>query len=336
MSNHKPLSQIKVNNEYGEVKEMIFGRVDDFRLPDYDPVAFQFLDKGMLNLVKEHGGKLFSEATPDWYGMVHDQVEAVVDFIRSRGVIVHRPAENTETELANFALQSRSNINLYNRDSIVAIGDTIFETAFATPERMRDKYPVRYLTMELMRQGNRIISAPQPLDTYNHDNEREVLIEGGDVEIDLDNDGYVYIGHSGNAANQLGYQWLKTTFPEYNVHQIQIDTTRFQHQHLDCVMVIFDGWGIILEEDVIGGIEGLPAPLRERKWVSMTTRESELKLANIIALNPEEIIMAVEAERLIAEIEGLDLGIKIHKFPYGKVGEIGGSLRCNTHPIYRD
>ena len=336
MSGHTPLTKIKVNNEYGEVKEMIFGRVEDFRLPEWDPVAFQWIDEAMANLIKAHGGKLFSEAAPDWYGPVHEQVETVVDFIESRGVIVHRPAENTETELANFALQSPMNVNLYCRDNIVAIGDTIFETAFATPERMRNKYAVRHLTMELVRQGNRVISAPQPLDTYDHDNAREVLIEGGDVEIDLDNGGHVYIGYSGNAANDLGYQWLKTAFPEYQVCQIRIDTTRFQHQHLDCVMVIFNDWGIVLEEDIVGGIGGLPAPLRERKWARMTSRESELKLANIIALNPEEVIMPAEAERLIEEVEGLGLGIKVHKFPYGRVGEIGGSLRCNTHPIYRD
>ena len=102
-----PLTEIKVNNEYGTLREIIFGRVDDFRLPEYDPVAFQWLDKGMLELLKRGGGKLFSEAAPDWYGPVHDQVEAAVDLIESRGVIVHRPAENTKTELANFALQSQ-------------------------------------------------------------------------------------------------------------------------------------------------------------------------------------------------------------------------------------
>lgn len=334
MSNHKPLSKIKVNNEYGQLKEMLYGRVDDFRLPEWDPIAFQWVDEKIANLVKQHGGKLFSEADPDWYGTVYEQVERVVQFIESQGVIVHRPADNTEIELQNFRLSSPMNINLYQRDHIVAIGDTIFETAFATPERLRQKYAVRHLTMELMRQGNRIISAPQPLDTYDHDMEREVLVEGGDVLIDLENDGHVYVGHSGNAANDLGYLWLKNAFPEYNVHQIQIDTTRFQHQHLDCVMVIFKDWGIILEEDIVGGVAGLPAPLQNRKWVRMTGRESELKLANIIALNPEEVIMAQEAERLIKEVEAL--GVKVHKFPYYEVGEIGGSLRCNTHPIYRE
>ena len=66
----------------------------------------------------------------------------------------------------------------------------------------------------------------------------------------------------------------------------------------------------------------------------MTQRESELKLANIIAINENEVILPVEAERLIKEVKAL--GITVHAFPYLEVGEIGGSLRCNTHPIYRD
>lgn len=334
MSNHKPLSKIKVNNEYGELKEMLFGRVEDFRLPEWHPTAFRWIDEKFANLLKEHGGKLFSEANPDWYGTVYEQVERVVQFIESRGIIVHRPVENTEIELQNFRLSSSMNVNLYQRDHIVAIGDTIFETALATPERLRQKHAVRHLTMELMRQGNRIISAPQSLDTYEHDMEREVLIEGGDVMIDLENDGHIYVGNSGNATNELGYQWLKTTFPEYNVCQIKIDVTRFQHQHLDCMMVIFKDWGIILEDAVVGGIEGLPGPLKNRKWVRMTQRESELKFGNIIAINPEEVIMAQKSVRLIKEVEAL--GVKVHKFPYYEECEIGGSLRCNTQPIYRE
>ena len=44
--------------------------------------------------------------------------------------------------------------------------------------------------------------------------------------------------------------------------------------------------------------------------------------------------MASEAERLRQEIE--KLGIKVHHFPYYDVGKIGGSLSCNTCPIYRE
>ena len=333
MTNHKKLTKVKANNEYGQIREMFFGRVDDLRLPAWDPVAFRWIDKKMADVVKEHGGKMFSEAAPEWFASVKEKVERVVSFIESKGIIVHRPKEHTETEWNNYQLSGQLNVNLYSRDCMVTIGDTIVETAFATPERMRNKYAIRDYTMELLRNGNRIISAPQPLDTYTHDNNKEVLFEGGDVEIDLEN-GYIYIGHSGNAANDLGYLWLKNAFPQYNVYQVQIDTTRFQHQHLDCVMVIFKDWGIILEEDVVGGIEGLPEPLRNRKWIKMTLKESELKLANIIAINENEVIMPEEATRLIKEVE--KLGMTVHAFPYLEVGEIGGSLRCNTHPIYRD
>lgn len=57
------------------------------------------------------------------------------------------------------------------------------------------------------------------------------------------------------------------------------------------------------------------------------------KLANIIALNPEEVLMPTEVVHLRTEID--KLGIKVHHFPYYDVGKIGGSLRCNTCPIYR-
>ena len=60
---------------------------------------------------------------------------------------------HTDDELANFALQSVTNINGYNRDSLVSIGNTLVETSFKTPERLRNKYAVRYVSMGLMKRA---------------------------------------------------------------------------------------------------------------------------------------------------------------------------------------
>ena len=46
--------------------------------------------------------------------------------------------------------------------------------------------------------------------------------------------------------------------------------------------------------------------------------------------------MPAEADQLIKEVEALRPRIKVHAFPYDRVGKIGGSLRCNTCPIYRE
>ena len=83
------LRKIHCYSEDGELKEVIFGRIDDYRLPGYDPI-FDFSGERTVNLLKKAGGKLFSEGDPDWYKLANDQLETVVDFIKSRGIVVHR------------------------------------------------------------------------------------------------------------------------------------------------------------------------------------------------------------------------------------------------------
>ena len=250
MSDHKPLTKVNCFSEDGELKEVIYGHLDDFRIPKYDPI-WDFLGGRMLKLIKQSGGKLFSEADPEWAKKCKDQYDGVVDFLKGRGIVVHRPRPHTKDEWANFALQSVTNCNGYNRDSLVSIGNTLVETAFMTPERLRNKYAVRYVSMGLMKAGNRVISMPQPLDTYDHNPDESPLVEGGDVEID---DGNIYIGVSGAASNSLGVLWFKNAFPDWKVHEIKISTKNYVHQHLDCVMVTFSKWGCILSDDIVGGI----------------------------------------------------------------------------------
>jgi len=331
-SAHKPMSKVNCFSEDGELKEVIFGTMEGFRLPAYDPI-FDFTGPRTVALLKRAGGQMFSEAEPEWNKQVTDSIERVVDFLEGRGIVVHRPRANTEDELANFALSSTLNHNIYNRDSLVSIGNTLVESSFMTPERLRNKYAVRYLSMALMKAGNKVISMPQNLDTYKHNHDESPLVEGGDVEI---GDGNIYIGNSGEASNSLGVEWYKTAFPDWQVHEIKIDTKHFPHQHLDCVMVAFSTWGCILSEDIMGGHEGLPESLKKKKWIELKREEATDKLANFIAINPEEIVMPLEAERLRKEIEALRPRIKVHAFPYYQVGKIGGSLRCNTCPIYRE
>ena len=329
-SDLEPLTRVNCFSEDGELKEVIFGRFDDCRIPEYDPIL-DYAGPNAVQLMKEHGGKLFSEAQPELYSRIDDMVGTMVDFLEGRGIVVHRPREHTPDENANFALQSLLNINGYNRDSLVSIGNTLVETSFKIPERIRNKYAVRYISMELMRQGNRVISMPQPLDTYTHDESESPLVEGGDVEIE---DGNIYIGNSGQASNSLGVTWFKSAFPDWNVHEIKISPERFPHQHLDCAMVIGRKFGCVLSEDIIGGYDGLPEPLKQKDWIELTLEEATSKLANFIFLNPDEVLMATEAERLRREIE--QRGVKVHHFPYYDVGKtFGGSLRCNTCPIYR-
>ena len=239
VSDHQPLKKVNCFSEDGELKEVIYGRLDNFVIPKYDPI-WDFAGPDTVTMMKKAGGKLFKEADPEWFKKANDSLEAGVDYLENMGIVVHRPRDLTEDETANFQLCSVFDCNGYNRDSLVSIGDTLVETSFKTPERIRNKYPVRYVSMELMRNGNRVISIPQTLDTYNHNEEESPIVEGGDVEID---DGHIYIGNSGQASNSLGVLWMKHAFPDWKVHEIKINSKSFPHQHLDCVLVMFKKMG---------------------------------------------------------------------------------------------
>ena len=64
---------------------------------------FDFGGPVLDRLMKEHGGKLFSEAKPDLLKRICEMAETMVDFLEGRGIVVHRPRQHTEDEWANFA-----------------------------------------------------------------------------------------------------------------------------------------------------------------------------------------------------------------------------------------
>lgn len=328
----RPLKSVNVYSEDGKLREVIFGRIDSFRLPKYDPI-FDFAGEKMVSLLKSHGGELFKDAAPDWFAKVDKQAKTVIDFLESKGIVVHRPADLTPNMEANYSLMSTLNMDNYSRDGLVSVGNSMFEGAFMTPERSRNKHTFRGLSMVLLNNGTTILSAPQPLDTYDHDMTLEPLIEGGDVLIDH---GHIYVGNSGVASNRLGINWLRNAYPDWQVHEIKIKTDKFPHQHLDCVLVAFSDWGVICESEVEGGIAGLPEPLRNKQWISLELDEAKDKLGNFIAISPSEIVMASEAKRLRDAIQKARPELTIYHFPYYEVGKIGGSLRCNTQPIFRE
>jgi hypothetical protein len=66
VSDYQPLEEVNVHSEDGELKEVISGRVDDFRLTAYNPI-YDFVGGHLLPLFKEHPNELFSDADPEWF-----------------------------------------------------------------------------------------------------------------------------------------------------------------------------------------------------------------------------------------------------------------------------
>jgi hypothetical protein len=64
LSKHKPFTKVNCFSEDGELKEVIFGTMEGFRLPAYNPI-FDFAGPKIVDLLKRAGGEMFAEAEPE-------------------------------------------------------------------------------------------------------------------------------------------------------------------------------------------------------------------------------------------------------------------------------
>eukprot|EP01083_Nonionella_stella_P121180 363990_1 len=111
---HQPLARINVNSEDGELKEVMFGRIDDFILPKYSP-RYDYAHPKVIDLVKKYPNTLFSEADPEWYKQLKQEMENIVQFLQSKGIIVYRPESHSKQQWDDFALIDKFNTNVYCR-----------------------------------------------------------------------------------------------------------------------------------------------------------------------------------------------------------------------------
>jgi glycine amidinotransferase len=55
---------------------------------------------------------------------------------------------------------------------------------------------------------------------------------------------------------------------------------------------------------------------------------------NTLCLEPGAVLIGAEHKRLIREIE--KRGVRVVAVPFDKPSELGGGIRCSTHPLLRE
>jgi N-dimethylarginine dimethylaminohydrolase len=77
----------------------------------------------------------------------------------------------------------------------------------------------------------------------------------------------------------------------------------------------------------------LPAPVKDWEVIEATAEEAHSLGCNTICLEPGVVIIGAEHKRLIREIE--KRGVLVVAIPFDKPSELGGGIRCSTHPLLR-
>jgi glycine amidinotransferase len=78
----------------------------------------------------------------------------------------------------------------------------------------------------------------------------------------------------------------------------------------------------------------LPMPIKDWEVIEATAEEAHSLGCNTICLEPGVVIIGAEHKRLIREIE--KRGVLVVAIPFDKPSELGGGIRCSTHPLLRE
>lgn len=335
---------VNVKNEYGRLREVIVGRVENANMPKHgsDLHAINYADKDKIpsNELGFFDPKVYEESIED----LDLLSKALEDF----GAIVHRPdiIDTTKT-VSNGYWETDQYYTFCPRDTMTVIGNTLIESPMTLRSRQFETDAYRDLFIKYNDKGSKWICAPKPRltdDSYQRTNLKDLTLTNVEPVFDAanilrHNDDILYL--NSNTGNKKGHTWLKNILGDkYNVHYLE---NMYSYSHIDSTIAIlrdglalvnpsrineknmpklFKGWDIIYAAPMVDiGYKGV---LRASEWVGI----------NLISLDENTVCVDNRQTELIKQlkkhkIEALDLNIRHSR-------TLGGSFHCCTADMVRD
>ncbi|GAA4993504.1 dimethylarginine dimethylaminohydrolase family protein [Yinghuangia aomiensis] len=329
------LSPVGVHREWDRLAEVVVGRPLDFTFPPALPTgdrALGFLPAGFVGRAADLAGKRWSQADPDGFARCAAQLDALADFLTARGITVHRPVELTPDEQALFAEFSPISLQIFVRDPMIVVGDTVIESSLRLPHRFKERYGLRPLIADLVARGARHTVVPPgravPLDRVA--DARGPFLEGGDVML-FGPDLLVGVGEGRYATDPDGVDWLRTELgADYRVHAVPLHP-RVLHLD-DGLAAVREGLAIVARDQFTAG---LPPLLADWDLVEVTLDDAlDLLAANVLVLGPGELVLDTRLPRLAETLAAHN--VTCHPLPFDAVTPFAGGFRCSHHPIRRE
>jgi len=301
---------VSSNNEYGELKSVLVGSVDNFSWPIDDKEFNDSIARSTYEVTLDRGPisqTVINEARED--------LDILVENLTTRGVQVIRPQIDKPT----WAYSPR--------DIILAVGNTVIEcpTPFSSRSRELDLYP------DVKQLGCKIVRAPRPKTL------KDPMFDAANI-LKL-NDKLVYsLSHS---ANEAGAVWLQekvgTEFEVVIWRAVKNDITHIDSTLLSC------GENTIIANASRLTTDILPAFMKDFKtiWVEDCVPRSFDRFPfaskwigmNILLLNPDTIFVDEIQIDLIKKLE--KEGFDVIKMPMRQSRTLGGGFHCVTCDLER-
>ena len=301
---------VSTKNDYGELKSVLVGSVDNFSWPIGDKEFDNSIARSTYEVTLDRGPisqTVINEARED--------LDRLCENLENRGVQVTRPQIDKPT----WAYSAR--------DIILAVGNTVIEcpTPFSSRSRELDLYP------DVKQSGCKIVRAPRP------ETLEDPMFDAANV-LKL-KDKLVYsLSHS---ANEAGAVWLQeqvgTEFEVVTWRAVENEITHIDSTLLSC------GENTIIANASRLTTETLPAFIKNFKkiWVEDCVPRSfdGFPLAsrwigmNALSLNPETIFVDEIQVDLIEKLEREKF--EVIKLPMRQSRTLGGGFHCVTCDLER-
>ena len=302
---------ISTYNEWDPLKRVVVGRADTANWPVNDPV---FKNEGDKTTWKET--PVPRGAVPQWIiDEANEDLDILAQTLWSMGVQVERP-----DPCLNF--QTHDGLSAYcPRDRLLAYGSTILD-----PVMM---YPCRDMEIQcyhdILVDAERVLHMPRGQD---------MVLEAANV-CKL-NDSWLVLESAGCTPAAL--VWLRNQFPDVRIESCNF----YAGVHIDSTIVpiregmvllngtrvnetncpeVFKGWDKIYVDDVVA--QGFYKYPYASKWVGM----------NMLAVNPNTVIMDRNQPKLIAELEQRNFTVIPLELRHSRT--LGGGFHCVTLDLVR-
>ncbi len=336
--------KVSTRNEYGELKSIILGRIDNGHWPKGD----YFFDR-LLSL-STFKGKLESGPIPeDIIEMTRDELLYIKDLLEDEGVKVYRPEQmDFKRDDMHYGNIVSGMHNYSARDLLLSVGNMVIECPTPYFSRYREFESYDVIKQEAMRDGCKWIAAPrarmEPAECVVTGVPAKVMLTERYPIFDAANvmkfdDKLVYLKTS--TANQAGAEWLQNVVG--TEFEVVVWDKVYAHAHIDSTLIALKKDMILINASRVNNAERLPKFLRSYRklWVQDCAEGEFYKFPyaskwigmNILSVNEDTVMIDPIQKQLISQLE--NEGFKCITAPLTHSRTLGGGHHCVTCDLER-
>lgn len=321
-----------VHSEYGKLREVVVGILDDFTLPPFGP-GLEHYNPELRAALEATGGRPLNvwEAMPERMERASRQLENIVATYREHGVAVRRPRPYSEAEKAYLDNLQEGHSGLYAADPVFVVGNHFIELNIRRAYRRKEVFPLREAVLPLIADDPDAhhVAVPHATPFAPSAEGPGPFLEGGDILIRGKD---IIVGRNDQlCSNQAGIEWLARYIEPhgYRVHPMPVEGNILHGLGVLCL--IREGLALAYLPAIV---DGLPEPIRDWEIVSLSAEEASTFATVGVSLDQRTYMIDDRNTRVIDELD--KRGVTPVPLPAADLGFFGGDIRCATLPVARD